>query len=175
MDLYLEKIISGGQTGADLAGLEAAQILGFKTGGIAPPGYITNKGSDYSLKTKYNLDELKSSKNISICYGIRSKANVDNSDGTIAFRTHYSPGTDKTIGYCLTGSWCCIKPDKWSNYTNPHRPVLVVSFEKNDTDKVKKFLSEHKIKTLNICGHRDTTNNNEWTKKVKNFLLNSLK
>jgi hypothetical protein len=50
----IEKLISGGQTGADRAGLEAAKALGIATGGTAPKGWrIENpdgtSGSDPSL------------------------------------------------------------------------------------------------------------------------------
>lgn len=38
-------------------------------------------------------------------YIARSKANVDNSDATIAFCVQPSAGTEKTIGYCRTGRW----------------------------------------------------------------------
>ena len=35
------KIISSGQTGADLGGLWGARDAGFPTGGFAPKGYLT--------------------------------------------------------------------------------------------------------------------------------------
>lgn len=37
------KIISGGQTGADMGGLEAAREYGFPTGGYAPKGWMTER------------------------------------------------------------------------------------------------------------------------------------
>jgi len=46
------KIISGGQTGVDLAALTTAQKLGFSTGGWCPPGFNvtqTNIASIFSL------------------------------------------------------------------------------------------------------------------------------
>ena len=39
-----DKIISGGQTGADIGGLIGAKRAGIKTGGTAPRGYKTEKG-----------------------------------------------------------------------------------------------------------------------------------
>src|SRR2546422_9500083 len=44
------KVISGGQTGADRAGLDAAAALGLPTGGHAPPGFWTESGADPSLE-----------------------------------------------------------------------------------------------------------------------------
>src|SRR6266851_2564588 len=44
------KVISGGQTGADRAGLDAAAALGLPTGGHAPAGIWTESGADPSLE-----------------------------------------------------------------------------------------------------------------------------
>ncbi len=38
------RIISGGQTGADRAGLEAGKLLGVATGGTAPANFLTENG-----------------------------------------------------------------------------------------------------------------------------------
>jgi hypothetical protein len=35
------KVISGGQSGADLGGLRAAKVLGIQTGGSMPKGFLT--------------------------------------------------------------------------------------------------------------------------------------
>ena len=40
----LEPVISGGQTGADQAGLRAAQACGIPTGDQAPRGWLTEAG-----------------------------------------------------------------------------------------------------------------------------------
>lgn len=55
----LQKVISGGQSGADRAALEAAHAIGIPTGGWAPEGYKTINGNDFSLRDKFNLIELK--------------------------------------------------------------------------------------------------------------------
>jgi hypothetical protein len=36
----LEKVVSGGQTGADQGGLRAARLAGIPTGGWAPKGWL---------------------------------------------------------------------------------------------------------------------------------------
>jgi hydroxymethylpyrimidine pyrophosphatase-like HAD family hydrolase len=38
-------IISGGQTGADIAGLKVAKQLNFKTGGFAAKNFMTENGT----------------------------------------------------------------------------------------------------------------------------------
>ena len=55
----LEKVISGGQKGADKAGIEAAWFYGIPTGGVAPAGFMTANGPDLSLRDQYGLIELE--------------------------------------------------------------------------------------------------------------------
>ena len=55
------KIISGGQTGADRAGLDAAIAMGFDYGGAVPKG---RRAEDGHISYKYsNLEELLSELN----------------------------------------------------------------------------------------------------------------
>ena len=53
----IEKIISGGKTGADQAALDAAIKLGIFHGGWIPKGRITEDGT---LPDKYKLQEMSS-------------------------------------------------------------------------------------------------------------------
>lgn len=72
------KVISGGQTGADQAGLRAAQMNKMATGGFAPKGYITKDGPNIKLlKHQYGLVESKGS------YKKRTWENVEKSNATI--------------------------------------------------------------------------------------------
>lgn len=50
-----KKIISGGQTGADVAGLDVAIKHGIPYGGAIPKGRLTE---DDVLSEKYNLQEM---------------------------------------------------------------------------------------------------------------------
>ena len=101
----LTKIISGGQTGADIAGLKAAKRLGLATGGTAPPHFGTSKGSQEGLLKSFGLNAIPLTTSWESAYCSRSMLNVDNADATVAFRVKASPGTDKTIGYCVTKRW----------------------------------------------------------------------
>src|SRR2546422_7963506 len=49
MVLRLTKIISGGQTGADMGALLAAQDLSVESGGVAPKGWLTEEGPQLFL------------------------------------------------------------------------------------------------------------------------------
>jgi hypothetical protein len=86
---------SGGQTGADLAGLWVGKLLGLKTEGVAPENYQTLVGSQPSLGTVFGLTSRGS-------YRTRTIENVRASDLTLVFsRNMKSPGTVLTINSCL--------------------------------------------------------------------------
>ena len=151
------KIISGGQTGGDQGGLQAGKKLGIETGGTAPPGFITEltrkKGSQKKLLESFGLKEGEPD---TATYPKRTMKNVDDSDGTIAFRLTRSAGTDKTIGYAQTGKWRVGSGSK----NDGHKPVLVLENVLNSPEniqKIRNFISENNIKTLNIAGHREGT------------------
>jgi len=82
----LSKIISGGQTGADQGGLEAAKILGVETGGRVPLGFKTEIGPMPDLGPQFGLVELVSGE-----YAPRTRYNVVDSDGTIIFGSETKP------------------------------------------------------------------------------------
>ncbi|HME98544.1 MAG TPA: putative molybdenum carrier protein, partial [Terriglobia bacterium] len=55
----MKKIISGGQTGADMGGLLAARELGIETGGMAPKGWLTENGPEEVLLRSFGLSECE--------------------------------------------------------------------------------------------------------------------
>ena len=69
------RIISGGQTGADQAALDAAIALGLPHGGWLPRGRKTESGP---LPPHYSLRELRSAR-----YRDRTDKNVRAADGTL--------------------------------------------------------------------------------------------
>lgn len=130
--MKLKKIISGGQDGADRAGLEIAKELGYETGGTMPKGCRTAKGSDPSLKD-FGLVEHSSP-----YYPPRTIENVKNADGTVWFGRKNSPGGIETFRAIAHFE----KP--W--IANPTPQTL------------REFLDEYDIETLNVAGNRETTN-----------------
>ena len=88
-------IVSGGQTGADIAGLNAARTLKFKTGGWAPKDWMTESGPQKELLESFGLIEHKGG------YRPRTIQNVKDSDITfIISRKWSSPGTILTMNAC---------------------------------------------------------------------------
>src|SRR5579859_2286861 len=89
------KIISGGQTGADHAGLSAGELLGLKTGGWMPHGFKRDTGPNPFLAERYDLKEHESA-----AYPPRTKANVEAADATLLFGDPNSPGCQLTRRLC---------------------------------------------------------------------------
>ncbi len=129
------KIISGGQTGADRAALDAAIFLGIEHGGWLPKGRKTEDGP---LSAQYCLQELASAS-----YRVRTEQNIINSDATLIFS--FGPLTG---GSALTEA-LAIKHN---------RPCLHIDFESVPSKKailaVEKWFHSRIIKTLNIAGPR---------------------
>jgi hypothetical protein len=71
----IQKIISGGQTGADRGALDAAIKLDVSHGGWIPKGRLTEDGP---LPGKYNLEKMPTAS-----YPKRIEKNILDSDGTV--------------------------------------------------------------------------------------------
>ena len=135
----LKKVISGGQTGADIAGVETAKKFGYETGGNMPFGYKTLNGCRPEYKDLYGMKVHYSSS-----YVPRTKLNVLESDGTIRLAFNFeSPGeicTKKAI----------------DSYKKPHIDVNL-----NDPipiSCVTEWLSSHTIAVLNVAGNAEEHN-----------------
>lgn len=85
--MKLRKIISGGQTGADQAGLRAAKWCGLETGGWCPAGHRTELGPCPALEHVYGLRPHRSRN-----YPPRTQANVFEAQATVWFGGETSPG-----------------------------------------------------------------------------------
>lgn len=128
-----QKIISGGQEGADWAGLMAAIALGIPTGGTAPKGWRICKrdgtdGSNPSL-ADFGLVEHESRE-----YPPRTIQNVLDSDGTVWFGFSGSPGGKLTI-----------------NTTRRHRKPVI---ENPTPEQLREWVVTHKVCVLNVAGNR---------------------
>ncbi len=146
------KIISGGQTGADRAALEAAQFLGIKTGGYSPKGFLTETGPDF-YHSKFKLKQTASND-----FAKRTILNIKHSDGTVVFSKSenlekYGKGTKLTI---LTA-----KKFKKPLIINPAKIQFL------------KWLNQNKINILNVAGSRLSENKKIYS-AVFGFLLSAL-
>jgi hypothetical protein len=128
-------IISGGQTGADQAALDAAIILGIPHGGWLPKGRKTETGP---LPLRYELRELDSNR-----YRDRTEHNILAADGTLIFS--FGPLTG---GSALTEALAI----------RHNRPFLHIDFElierRQAAALVEHWIRDKRLGVVNIAGTR---------------------
>jgi hypothetical protein len=128
-------IISGGQTGADRAGLDWAIKHNIPHGGWCPKG---RKSLDGPLDSKYLLKETPSAE-----YLERTEWNVRDSDATVVFTLaeKATGGSQKTLTFARKHK----KP-----FLHVHRGTLGAS------EKLRAFLEKHSVRRLNVAGSRES-------------------
>ncbi len=138
--IQIEKIISGGQTGADEAGIIAAKLIGFKTGGWMPSGFRTLEGDRPEYKDLYNMQEHESN-----YYPPRTYQNVRESDGTVRFATNFNSSGEKCTFEAIV------------QYDKPYFDIDLNKDLKEQQVKFKSWLKCNAIKTLNVAGNSERT------------------
>lgn len=140
----LSKVISGGQTGADLGALVAAKLCGIPTGGFMPKGFRTQNGARPEYAKHFGLQEHES-----FSYKDRTWDNVYNSDATMRIACNISSAGEK----------CTLNAIK--SYGKPH---LDIEFDKNNPtielyqiDSAINWLRENKVAVLNVAGNSHKT------------------
>jgi len=131
----IERIISGGQTGADRAALDVAIELGIPHGGWIPKGRKTEEGR---LSDEYHLLEATSTD-----YAQRTELNIVDSDATLIMS--YGPLTE---GSALT-----------QELARKHRrPCLHIDLgemsDSNAAEIINMWIDTRQIKILNVAGPR---------------------
>jgi hypothetical protein len=149
----IERIISGGQTGADLGGLLAAERLGMKTGGVAAAGFRTEKGKQPILGKRFGLSEHSSWQ-----YPPRTEENVRLSCVTLIFSANAtSRGTQMTI-----------------DFTVKHKKeYLLVDVNAPNVELIIDFIHSHAPTIINIAGNRESVSPGV-TRKTRDILYNAL-
>jgi len=133
--MIIKKVISGGQTGADQAALDAAIEMGISHGGWVPLGRLTEKGR---LSARYNMQEINA-----IDYDQRTELNVMDSDGTLLF----------SHGELKGGSALTKKIARKHLKPCLHVDIKEVS-EYKAVEIIKSWLEVRNIETLNVAGPR---------------------
>jgi len=132
----IERIVSGGQTGADRAALDVALELGIETGGWIPRG---RRAEDAAIPQRYaGLVEADSD-----AYEIRTKLNVRDSDATAIFCFGAPTGGTALTVRCATSSG---------------KPLLVVDLDQCDAadavTRMRDWLAATRPRVLNVAGPR---------------------
>lgn len=152
----IEKIVSGGQTGSDRAGLDAAITLNIPHGGWCPKGRLAELGG--TIPDKYQLQETNSSD-----FSERTKLNIRDSDGTLIFVPKLP--LDVNDGTVLTIQE--VK-DKEKRYliidlsTTPHPQPII--------NEIIDWVKTNNIRILNIAGPRESLSPGTY-QATYNFLI----
>ena len=129
----IEKIVSGGQTGADRAALDWAISRSIPHGGWCPKG---RKAEDGTLDARYNLKESPSAN-----YLQRTEWNARDSDGTVIF----------SLAPVLTGG--SLKTQVFAaKHRKPHAHIHAGMYAPEAA--LLRFIAAHGIKSLNVAGPR---------------------
>ena len=137
-------LVSGGQTGADRAGLDFAIAQGLLHAGYCPAGRRSETGP---IPACYNLDETETPD-----YTERTRKNVKLGDATVIFSSRPLSALQRIkrgSGSALTAREC----------ERQGRPFVVLSHFPDftaDAAELKVFLTEHSPKVLNIAGSSES-------------------
>lgn len=138
------KIISGGQSGVDIAGLDAAFDLGISTGGWLPKGCKTLDGPKREYLNKFGMKEHSGG------YRERTWQNIHDSDATIRIAENWKSAGEKCT---LNGIY---------NYGKPSLDIDVKEIADPANIEVPlgmftEWFRQHNIKILNIAGNAEQT------------------
>ena len=131
----IDKIISGGQTGADRAALDFAIANGIPYGGWLPKGRKTEDGT---LDLKYHLQEMPTTD-----YPKRTEGNVLDADGTVIVSHGFLTG-----GSALTAEFAKKHKKPWIHIDLNELAI------KEAAQRLDSWLTSHEIKVLNVAGPR---------------------
>jgi hypothetical protein len=139
MKKKIVKIISGGQTGADRGGLDAAIKLNIPHGGACPRKRIAEDGV---IPEKYNMHEL-----FSFSYAHRTEQNVIDSDMTLIF------------SFGFPGGGSALTVDLAAKHSKAYLIVDLNNEDKLIVEKIKERITGISLDEiiLNIAGSREST------------------
>ena len=136
----INKIISGAQNGADIAGLKVAKLFGLESGGWIPKGFRTLDGPKPEYSEIFGIQEHSS-----FNYPPRTFLNVKYSDGTMRFAADFNS----------SGEICTLKAI--FQYKKPYFDVNVLNPEDHAIEKATEWIIENKINILNVAGNSQKT------------------
>jgi hypothetical protein len=139
-----KKIVSGGQTGADRAGLDVAIRWVFPHGGWCPKG---RKAEDGIIGGQYQLVETPSAS-----YLQRTEWNVRDSDATVIF----------TIAPTLTGG-----SKRTAEFAEKNRKPWIHLAQRSSSHEspalmLQRFVEENGVQILNVAGTRGSKEPDVW-------------
>ena len=129
-------IISGGQTGADRGGLDAAERLRIPRSGWCPKG---RRAEDGVIPPDYPLKETTSAS-----YADRTERNVRWADGTVVF----------TFGTPTGGSALTLRVAE--RHRKPHLHLDLGALQPEEAvARLRDWLAAEEVRVLNVAGSRE--------------------
>lgn len=142
------KIVSGGQTGADRGGLDAAIEAGIPHGGSCPK---ERKAEDGMIPAKYGLTELDSTG-----YLARTEANVIDSHCTVVFTLgRPTGGSKKTVALAEKYGHPCLCVDL-ATTTDEQAATAVLQWLSPGGTMMPGSASSQPYPVLNVAGSRES-------------------
>jgi hypothetical protein len=133
----VRRVISGGRTGADRGGLDAAIELGLDHGGFCPRG---RRAEDGRVPDRYHLCETRTAR-----YAERTEANVTSADGTLIVTRGPLAGGSALTAALARGRGV---------------PLLVVDLSReapaDAARRVRAWIDDRAIGVLNVSGPRES-------------------
>jgi hypothetical protein len=133
--IMLERIISGGQTGADQAGWRAARVFGVPTGGCMAQGFVTEDRPYQELTETYVAAEMTTDSALD-----RIEQNVEHSDATLWFGVTTTSAARVTVEACLEFYKPCMPLDPAASFEPSH---------------IARWILENQIRTLYVTGNSE--------------------
>lgn len=155
MPLRVDKVVSGGQTGADRAGLDAAIELGLQTGGWVPKGRLAEDGA---IPESYSsLRETDSAH-----YPERTALNVRDSDCTVIV----------SQGELTGGSLLTLEIARRYGKPAIHIDLCSETLEEA-VNRLRDWLNRNGCRVVNIAGPR-ASSDPEIYSKVRRLIVEAL-
>jgi hypothetical protein len=152
--LLPQRVISGGQTGADQAGLIAARRFGIPTGGWMPRDFLTTTGPAPDLARKFGLQEHTGG------YADRTEANVRLADGTLRFAASF-----ETLGEKCTLKWLLHHGKPYMDIDRADPPPV---------EEVAAWIKRHNIRVLNVAGNVEPKSKKAKASGITEFVIDYL-
>jgi hypothetical protein len=130
----IDRIVSGGQTGVDRAGLDTALALGIACGGWCPAG---RRAEDGPIPERYPLQETSER-----AFAVRTRLNVRDSDATLIL----------AVGSLTGGS--ALTQELARSLGRPYRVVDLDHAP--DPEEIHGWLEAQGVRCLNIAGPRES-------------------
>jgi hypothetical protein len=131
----LNKILSGGETGADQAAWRAARAFGVPAGGWMAKGFLTDDGPRPEFAERYGAAEMPTDSGLA-----RTEQNVQESDATLWFGETTTSAAQATVGACQRFGKPCLPVYPGASFQPSH---------------VAAWIAQNKIRTLNVTGNRE--------------------